>query len=556
MRLDATRYLASLTALAALLLPGARAARAQQSASSLEIAADPILRAMQAELDRSKTKLKMDNIAAPYYIEYRVTDVDQFQASAEYGALRDQARVHLRLFHVVVRIGDYKQDSYFGAGQGEPDFLSIDNEEMALRHQMWLATDAAYKRAGEALAAKLSMLKQLNVEEPVDDFARARPTVAIEPLVNLSFDPATWIGTLESITSVYRSDPDIQSMGASLNFAAVNQYFINTEGTVTRHGETQYSLSFDASEQAADGMRLDRSPVYTAARIEDLPAAQKIQADAAHLVEIMKQLRAAPIVDEEYRGPVLFSSDAADDMFSDLIAVNVVGRRPQPGRPARTTGAFATSFKSRVLPDFFSVVDDPTQPTFDKQGLSGYYRVDDEGVPAAAVTVVDKGELVNFLVGRQPIRDFPASNGHGRASGSGVAMPALGNLFIRASKTRERADLIKQMLDICRERGLDYGYFVDTLGPRLTPRVLYRVWAKDGREEMVRGAVFNELDTRALRNDLIAAGDDPLVSNRIGVPFSAIISPSVLFDELEVKRADASREKLPEYPAPPLATKK
>ena len=110
------------------------------------------------------------------------------------------------------------------------------------------------------------------------------------------------------------------------------------------------------------------------------------------------------------------------------------------------------------------------------------------------------------------------------------------------------------MLDVCRDRGMKYGYFVDTLGPGLTPRVLYRVWTDDGREELVRGAVFNELDTRALRSDLIAAGNDPLVSNRSGIPFMTIVSPSVLFDELEVKRADNSKEKLPDYPAPTLSS--
>jgi hypothetical protein len=31
-----------------------------------------------------------------------------------------------------------------------------------------------------------------------------------------------------------------------------------------------------------------------------------------------------------------------------------------------------------------------------------------------------------------------------------------------------------------------------------------------------------------------------------------IIAPSLLFDELEVKRADTTKEKLPEYPAPEL----
>jgi hypothetical protein len=153
-----------------------------------------------------------------------------------------------------------------------------------------------------------------------------------------------------------------------------------------------------------------------------------------------------------------------------------------------------------------------------------------------------------------PIRDFPASNGHGRASGGGSTGPAPGNIFIRAAKTSTRAELKKRLMDECRDRGLKYGYFVDTLGPRLSPRLLYRIWTDDGHEELVRGAIFNELDTRALRSDLAAAGDDPLVSNRSGVPFVAIVSPSVLFDELEVKRADNSKEKLPDYSAPALSS--
>ena len=36
----------------------------------------------------------------------------------------------------------------------------------------------------------------------------------------------------------------------------------------------------------------------------------------------------------------------------------------------------------------------------------------------------------------------------------------------------------------------------------------------------------------------------------------SIVSPSVLFDELEVKRADNSKDKLPEYPAPALVSER
>jgi predicted Zn-dependent protease len=528
--------------------------RPQAKPASTAAASDPILRALQSELARSKTQLKMENVDAPFYIEYRVFDVEQFEAGAAFGAIRDQSRTRLRLLRSVVRLGDNKVDSFYGPGQGVSDILPLDNDELAIRHQVWMATDQAYKRAGEAFATKKSLLKQLNVEQPVDDFAKAEPVQLFGPAAHLDLDPVKWTKMLESATAVYKNDPHIQSLSANLSFIALTEYFVNTEGTATRQGSAHYLIVMSASEQAPDGMRLDRAPEYTSSRIEEMPTPEQFQADALKLIDGMKALREAPVVDEEYRGPVLFSNDAASDMFFDLIVPNVLGRRPAPGRPARTTGAFASSYRARVLPDFLSVVDDPTVDTFGGHSLSGSYKVDDEGVPVAPVSVVDKGMLVNFLIGRQPIRDFPTSNGHGRASGSGNTSPAPGNVFIRASRTFSREELKKQLIDQCRDRGLKYGYFVDTLGPRLTPRVLYRVWVDDGHEELVRGAIFNELDTRALRSDLSAAGDDPLVSNRPGIPFMTLVSPSVLFNELEVKRADNSKEKLPDYPAPALGS--
>jgi TldD protein len=544
--------LASLIMFFSLAVPSVHA---QDKSQATAAASDPMLRAMLAELTRSQAQLKMDNIGAPFYIEYRVFDVDQFEVDAAFGAVQEQNRSQIRLLRATVRLGNYKVDSYYGPGQGISDIVPLDNDEMALRHQIWMATDEAYKRAGEALSSKQSMLSQLSVDQPIDDFAKAAAVQSIGPTAKLELaDPSKWTKMLESATALYKTDPQIQSMNANLAFIAVSSYYVNTEGTITRQGSAHYHITLAASEQAADGMRLDRNPQYSTTRVEELPTAEQLNADALKLLDNMKKLREAPIVEEEYRGPVVFSSDASNDVMMGLIMPNLLGRKPAPGRPARTTGAFASSYKARVLPDFISIVDDPTMESFNGHGLGGSYKVDDEGVPVTPLTVVDKGELVNFLIGRQPIRDLPISNGHGRAGGNGTTGPAPGNLFVKAYKTSSLEELKNQMIQICRDRGIPYGYFVDTMGGPTTPRVLYRVWVKDGRQELVRGAVFNELDTRALRSDLLAAGDDPLVSNRTGIPFTTIVTPSLLIDDLEVKRADNTNEKLPDYPAPALST--
>ncbi len=508
---------------------------------------DGLLEALLTELDRSKAQLKMEQVQAPYYVEYRVNEVEDFGAEAAFGALRENQHVHVRVLRVVVRIGDYKQDSYFARGQGESNILPLDNDPIALRHQLWLATDDAYKAAGQALAEKQAAMKQFSADpNPVEDFAKAPQVIAVEPTASLKFDEAGWKKTLEDVTGLYKQYPDVQSVTASARFSAINEYLVNSEGTVTRSGKTTYNVVLSSAAQAADGMRLGRSPGFMVARPEELPTHDALMGEAKKMLETVVALRQAPIVEEEYRGPVLFAADAADDIVSSMVGQNLLGQKPQLGKPNRTTGAFATSYKTRVLPNFLSVVDDPTLKEFQGKSLVGNYPVDSEGVKAQAVNVVENGMLTNYLVGRQPIRDFPTSNGHGRAAPGGFPGPSLGVLLVKAE------ELKKKVVQMVTEQGKPYGYRVETLGPGNSPRLLYRVYAKDGHEELVRGAVFNELDIRALRSDLIAVGNDPLVSNRVGAAPTTIISPSLLFDELEVKRADTSKDKLPEYPAPPL----
>jgi TldD protein len=516
---------------------------------------DALLEAMLTELDRSKAQLKIDQVQAPYYIEYRVNDVDDFGAEAAFGAIREQQRVHVRVLRVVVRIGDYKQDSFYGQGQGETNILPLDNDPIALRHQIWLATDEAYKAAGQALAEKQAFLKQFAADpNPVDDFAKAPIVTDVSATVVLHVDEPAWRKTLEEITDIYRQYPEIQSVSASARFTATNEYLVNSEGTVTRQGRTAYSVQVNGSTQAPDGMRLSRTPAWTVARAEELPTPEALLKDGKAALDTLLALRNAPIVEEEYRGPVLFAPDAANDVMASLIGANILGRKPQPGKPNRTVGAFATSYKSRVLPNFLTIVDDPTLKDFQGKSLVGSYEVDSEGVKAQPVTVVEKGSLANYLLGRQPIRDFPASNGHGRSAAGSFPSPSLGVLLVKSAEAQSPDDLKKRVIQMITDQGRPYGYRVETLGPQNAPRLLYRVY-KDGHEELVRGAVFNELDIRALRSGLIAVGNDPLVNNRMGGIPATVISPSLLFDELEVKRADTSKDKLPEYPAPPISRK-
>jgi predicted Zn-dependent protease len=555
----------TVTLLLALFLAGtgpaalAQAQQAQQkssaaatAASSAAVQSDPLLKAMREELDRSKSQLKMDNVPAPYYIEYRLSDVDEYSAEAAFGALRQDQRIHVRNLRVVVRVGDYKQDSYYGPGTGFVNIAPRDDDSIALRRELWLATDRAYKIASEALASKKAVLSQYTADQPFNDFARAPALESVGPFVKLDFTAAPWKETLEKVTNLYRSDAKIQSLSAYVRFRAVNDYFVNTEGTSTRQGYTVYSLNLSAETQADDGMELGRSPFYVGASAPELPSQEKLLAETAKMLQSLKDLREAPMVEEDYRGPILFSNDAASDILDGMIGGNILGIRPKPGDSARTTGEFSSNYKGRVLPTFLTVVDDPTMKSFDGKSLIGSYQIDEEGVRVAPLPVIKDGVLVEYLLGRMPIRDFADSNGHGRAAPGQSPSPNIGNLILQPKESSSPDELKKKLIEMCKQEGKPYGYYAETLVAN-NPRLLYRIYVSDGHEELVRGAVFNELDTRTLRSNLVAAGNDPLVSNREGAVPTTVISPSILFDELEVKRTDKKNAKLPEYPPPTIA---
>jgi TldD protein len=523
---------------------------------------DPLLRAMQAELDREKALLVLPGMQRPYFIEYRLDDMDTYEAVANYGALTREETNRQRVVRVTVRIGDYVSDNSTSKGDGTLELAPTDDNPEALRYALWVATDAAYKSALRAYSAKQAALKQFQSEQTQHDFAEAKPVVHIAPVVTLDLDRSEWKRRIVEASGLYATDPEVRPFAGQVQYSmaniralALNRYLVNTEGTVLRQGYTGYDGAVSVGGQAADGMRLGRNTDTVAVEAKDLESASSFRKRTIEDLKSYEELRNAPVVSaDDYHGPVLFSGDAAADVMNHLFTPNIEADRPEMGTTARTTGAYSSSYKSRVLPEMFSVTDDPLQTKFDGKLLLGAYAVDDQGVPAQSVDVIDKGTLENFLIGREPVKDFSASNGHGRAAPGQAAHSRTGVLIFKASQPLSKGDLNKRLLDMAKLQSRDV-YAVETLGGgELLPRLLYRVHA-DGSRQLVRGAVFDELDTRSLRSDIVAAGNDSYVSNSLGAVPATIIAPSMLFDDIGVKRATLEQEKLPYYAPPTLPGK-
>ncbi|HEX4757385.1 MAG TPA: metallopeptidase TldD-related protein [Terracidiphilus sp.] len=527
---------------------------AQQARADAE--RDPVLKAMLTEMDRSMSQVQLKGFAKPFFIQYRVEEVEDFVTKAEFGASEGSQRTHERIARVTVRVGDYKTDSSGGRGDGALELSALDDDPIAIRSALWTATDQAYKSALAAYAQKQAALKQVQTPPQADDFSQEKALVSLADAATLKLDQDAWIERIAKASGLYKNDaaakPDagnVQYSTGQFQGRVTTTWLVTSEGTIVRKTAQQYQEVYAVGTQAPDGMRLDRSYSSTGTSLKDLDGQEDFSKHVQGLIASLAELRKAPLVDEEYHGPLLLSADASADTMHGLLAAGVTATRPRLGTEARTNGPFASSFHAQVLPEFIDVVDDPGLKSYGGRGLVGSYDVDEEGVPAQTVKLVTAGRLGNYLLGREPVRDFAASNGHGRAGITGGARPSIGVLKVSAENGLPDEELNSKLLALAKDRGLKSVYFVQTLGGQTTPRLLYRV-GTDGKRELVRGAVLDDVDQRAMRSSVAAAGKDLFVANYFGDVPQTVLAPALLLEDATVRRANEKNEKLPFYPAP------
>lgn len=531
-----------------------RVATAQATRADAE--KDPVLKAMLIEMDRSMSQLQLKGFARPFFIQYRIEDVDDFETKAEFGATEGAEHAHQRVARVTVRVGDYKTDSSGGRGDGSLELAGLDDDPIALRSALWMATDQAYKAALDTYAQKEAELKQVQTQPQADDFSHEKPVISLDPAQHLVLDETAWSARVARASGLYRTDlsvkageQQVQFAAASFHARAVTTWLVTSEGSIVRKSFTEYEETFGAATQAADGMRLGRSYASSGPSLADLESDDSFNRHVVDEIASLSALRNAPIVEDEYHGPLLLSADADTDIMRSLLAGSVTATRPPLGTEARTNGSFGSSYHARVMPEFMDVIDSPSLKTYDGHGLLGAYSVDDEGVPAQDVKLVDSGRLINYLIGREPVKDFPQSNGHGRAGITGGPRPMIGVLKVTAQNGLSDDDLNRKLLAMAKDSGLKDVYYVATMGGEMTPRLLYRI-TPDGQRQLVRGAELGDVDQRALRTSVEAAGKELWVANYFGEIPQTVLAPALLLDDATVKRANQKNEKLPFYPPP------
>lgn len=542
------------------------------AARAVQPADDEVFGPMEAEMARSLSRLRQDSFGPPYFMAYRLVDERRADISAAFGATINDAQDQSRQLFVEARYGDRSLDNTdlsFRGWQGQAG-----RAPEVLRQNLWLLTDQAYKNALMGFLEKKAKRVTEYQPERLDDFSMepsTRDMDAQEP-PGLERDDARALA--EKLSAVFRRYPDIYESRASFELSWSRRYLVTSEGArIAARGENvPSSLDLWAATRAADGMRLTSHRRWMMRRLADLPAeAELIRAAETLAEELVAQRQAA--VQSPLAAPAILDPEMTGVLFHEALGHKLEGQRQ---RDPQQSQLFKDMVGKMIVPGFLSLWDDPTLPAFKGEPLHGFYRFDDEGVPAQKVVLVDHGVLKGFLMSRWPIKGFPRSNGHARADSKSRPTGRMANLIVRADGAVTRAELKRRLLKLTRKAGKPYGFLLvgafggenpngreaaQTLEVR--PRLVYRVDAKTGRETLVRGVSMVGTPLLLL-NRIVAAADDDAVANgfHCGAESGTVpvdqIAPSVLVSEIELQRLpeDLSRPPIlasPFHDAEPLA---
>jgi TldD protein len=545
-----------------------------------------VQRALQDELARSMSDLHLGDESRPYYLGYTIYDLEQASVNATLGALTASHAYRGRILRTDLRVGDPSFDNSNFEGGARVETVPIEDDYAALRRELWLRTDEAYKAALETLARKRAAAEGQAAaaadEAAVGDFSKEAASHLEVAFPAGGAEPEALREAARKLSSVLADFPEISSSRVSASYAIVRRRLISSEGTFVDDNQHTVQINVVAETQAPDGMKLRSFVPFTALVPTGLPALGEMEKSVRAMAKELVAMRSAPVA-ASGAGAVLFEGLAAPQVVKLLLGDQVAGTPPPKTAQAGSDegndqGALATKLGQKVASAGLNAVDDPALGAGPgKAPLYGSYKIDDEGVPAQRVSLIEHGVLKSLLMSRTPRKEIVHSNGHARAPRFAAPRARVGTLVVSGVRPQPRAALLDELGKIAKSGGVTTyvvrlldddslaGGEADDLAallsfgmgghgpPPVRPLVVYRL--EHGKETLVRGVLLENLLPRSLK-DITAVGADGTVYNFLeggagfsGVP-TTIISPPLLVSDVDVRRQTGRNRKPPLYPSP------
>jgi predicted Zn-dependent protease len=526
---------------------------------------NPVISAIQKEVERNKTELKLESMAPPFFISYSVVETYSYSLSASLGTISSFNESHNRRGLPRVLVGDYHRNTanVAGARMFNPALTSLTDNIPGIPITIWRGLDDIYKDAAERYKAKMATLQQqTQTEEEINlpDFEQIKPVNMVLQPVPVKFDRPYWENYLRKASETAKLYPDILTSNVSLSVQNTMAYTYNTEGSCYAVPASGYVLRFSANVRADDGQDLNRTISEESVVFEQMPDLTTFINRCKTMMEELLKLKDAPVIDDAYSGPVLFENLAAERIFRmaffDSNKLSAAPKMVGPSNPMGGSGPqggndFEMMLNKKVISRDFTVKSITGQEFYKGRRLDGYYPIDDEGVvPDKELVLIDNGVLRNMLNGRKPTKKIQHSNGHSRLNFNSNAWQVVpGNILITSNQTFSNEELRKKLLAAAKEEDLEYAYIVRYYEGQTN--FIYKVFVADGREELVRGATISDAANLKNFKRILGASDKEQIRSMNNAQATIICPDALLFEEMDVVRIPNIEFKKPYIVAKP-----
>ena len=422
----------------------------------------------------------------------------------------------------------------------------------------------AYNTAAERLIRIKTNTQVKSPKRITRTISRSSPAATfIQTPAKLKFTEADWQAKIRKYSARFQNYPSVLTSHVAVSCSTDTRYLVNTEGSRIAHGRGFARIVINASAKAADGTDVNSFEAFEALDEAGLPEDKVVLAAIDRVANNVSNLLKAPEA-EPFVGAAIFSGRASGVFFHEIFGHRVEGHRQKDESEGQT---FTKSVGNKVLPDFLSVVFDPTRKKIGGLDLNGWYDYDDEGVKGQAFTAVDKGVLKEFLMSRSPIKGYAHSNGHGRRQPGLEVVSRQSNLIVESSKAVPEARLRQMLIEEAKKQNKPYGlYFQDISGGftgtqrggvqafKVLPVIVYRVFADGRPDELVRGADIVGTPLSSFSKILATSDKQEVFNGYCGaesgsVPVSAV-APAILVSEIEIEKKAKSNDRPPLLPEP------
>ena len=532
-----------------------------------------ITAALRDELNRNMEKLVEEGYEKPFFMGYRISDLQLKVASSTLGALTISREAKTRDWNTRIMVGDYEindenfndsfegnsNDTYFESVPLEVDYWGI-------RRMLWASTNNVYKRAARLYKQKVKAINDYDIDYKLKDFSEEKPQNYRDE-ENFALADLSVVENLSTELSAYLKNYDsIYSGSATVTDIGMRTYFENSEGTSVIKNE-QMSIAVVSVSQIDKDLQFQTANLdYFAPSMEELPDAEVIKSDIDQYMDHLQNRANLEELEEDYSGPVLLKGQAAAEFLKASLLNTEKGifaiRKSFSNKNQDTVKRFFDELEDELTEEEKLKVGNKKMivtnysglKEFEGQKLVGSYLVDSEGVvPPDSLVLIKDGLIQQKINSRIPAPRAEKSTGSKRFSIAVGGMNdniAPGVLKVDFTECMSESEIIEYFKSSIEENDAVVGIIIEKpeLLSSTKPRQYFTYNRINGEKKQIGKVSFNNSAKNSLKR-IIAVSDEYYVYNFLyggsgyssassGVPVSMIVPKYIL-----IRDADASKSK-------------